>query len=128
YAITVTTVLIGKHVDKYEQDRAKGIHTLPVILGRDASLRLNRALMIAFYPIVALLVLDGWVGPGVLVVGFAIPRLVEGPRRYREPKPDAPPPGYLIWPLWYVAIAFYHNRLAGGLFVLGLVLNAVFGL
>src|SRR5262249_15383706 len=47
YAITVTTVLIGKHVDKYDQDRAKGIHTLPVLLGKETSLRLNRTLMIA---------------------------------------------------------------------------------
>src|SRR5690242_7550647 len=59
YAISVTTVLIGKHVDKYEQDSAKGIHTLPVLLGKQTSLRLNQALMIAFYPIVALLVLRG---------------------------------------------------------------------
>src|SRR5581483_9736492 len=40
YAITVTSVLIGKHIDKYEQDRARGIRTLPVLLGRRASLRL----------------------------------------------------------------------------------------
>jgi 1,4-dihydroxy-2-naphthoate octaprenyltransferase len=31
YAISVTTVLIGKHVDKYEQDASRGIRTLPVI-------------------------------------------------------------------------------------------------
>jgi 1,4-dihydroxy-2-naphthoate octaprenyltransferase len=30
-----------------------------------------------------------------------------------------------VWPLWYVAAAFYHNKLAGAMFVLGLVLNAV---
>src|SRR5437588_266000 len=31
YALSVTTVLIGKHIDKYEQDGARGIHTLPVL-------------------------------------------------------------------------------------------------
>src|SRR4030095_6299212 len=35
YALVVTTVLIGKHVDKYEQDSARGIHTLPLLLGRE---------------------------------------------------------------------------------------------
>ena len=35
YALLVTCVLMGKHVDKIEADTAKGIHTLPVILGRD---------------------------------------------------------------------------------------------
>jgi 1,4-dihydroxy-2-naphthoate octaprenyltransferase len=128
YALVVTTVLIGKHVDKYEQDGSRGIRTLPVILGRDVSLRLNQALMIAFYVIVALLVLRGALGVGVLLVALAIPRLVTVLRAYAAPKPAGPPPGYRLWPLWYVSLAFYHNRLAGGLFVLGLALNVLLGL
>jgi 1,4-dihydroxy-2-naphthoate polyprenyltransferase len=128
YALSVMTVLIGKHVDKYEQDSAKGIHTLPVLLGKQTSLRLNQLLMIAFYPIVALLVLRGDLGWGVLLVAFAIPRLLKVLKVYNQPKPERAPEGFLIWPLWYVAIAFYHNRLAGGLFVLGLMVNAALGL
>jgi 1,4-dihydroxy-2-naphthoate octaprenyltransferase len=125
YAISVTTVLIGKHVDKYEQDSARGIHTLPVLLGKDVSLRLNQALMIAFYPIVVGLVAFGYLGPGVLLVLFALPRLVQVLKAYSQPKPAAPPPNFRIWPLWYVALAFHHNKLAGGLFVLGLLVNLV---
>jgi 1,4-dihydroxy-2-naphthoate octaprenyltransferase len=128
YAIVVTTVLIGKHVDKYEQDRARGIHTLPVLLGRSASLRLNQALMVAFYATVLALVDTGTLGWGVLLVAAAIPRLVDVLRAYSQPRPATAPPGYRIWPLWFVALAFHHNRLAGGLFVLGLVVNALFGL
>jgi len=128
YAITVTTVLIGKHVDKYEQDAARGIHTLPVLLGKTTSLRLNQVLMVAFYVIVAALVWGGQVGVGVALVVGALPRLVRVLKAYGEPKPDAPPAGFRIWPLWYVALAFHHNKLAGGLFVAGLMLNAVFGL
>jgi len=128
YAIAVTTVLIGKHVDKYEQDRARGIHTLPVLLGREPSLRLNQALMIGFYPVVLALVVSGHIGVGVLLVAAAIPRLRQVLRAYGQPKPAAPPPGYRIWPLWYVSLAFYHNKLAGGLFVLGLAVNAALGL
>jgi len=127
YAITVTTVLIGKHIDKFEQDSARGIHTLPVILGKDTSLRLNQGLMIAFYPIVALLVLTGSLGWGVLLVFAALPRLFRVLKIYNEPKPAGPPEGYRLWPLWYVSIAFYHNKLAGGLFVLGLVVNLIVG-
>jgi 1,4-dihydroxy-2-naphthoate octaprenyltransferase len=125
YAIVVTTVLIGKHIDKYEQDSARGIHTLPVLLGKTASLRLNQALMIGFYVVVAALVLRGDLGWGVLLVAFAIPRLVQVLKAYSQPKPDAPPPGYRVWPLWYVSLAFFHNRRAGALFVLGLVVNLV---
>jgi 1,4-dihydroxy-2-naphthoate octaprenyltransferase len=64
----------------------------------------------------------------VLLVGFALPRLMTVLRAYSQPKPAGPPPGYRLWPLWFVSLAFYHNRLAGGLFVLGLAVNAVFGL
>jgi hypothetical protein len=49
-------------------------------------------------------------------------------RAYSQPKPASPPAGYRVWPLWYVSLAFYHNKLAGGLFVLGLALNAALGL
>ncbi len=128
YAISVTTVLIGKHVDKYEQDSARGIHTLPVLLGKHASLRLNQALMIAFYPIVVGLVAFGYLGAGVLLVLLALPRLVQVLKAYSQPKPAAPPPNFRIWPLWYVALAFHHNKQAGGLFVLGLVVNLALGL
>src|SRR6266566_5289811 len=128
YALAVTTVLIGKHVDKYEQDEARGIHTLPVLLGREVSLRLNQAAMVAFYAIVLGLVVSGYLGVGVLIVAAALPRLRQVLKAYSRPKPAAPPPGYRVWPLWYVSLAFYHNKLAGGLFVLGLALNAVFGL
>src|SRR4029450_12542187 len=128
YAISVTTVLIGKHVDKYEQDSARGIHTLPVLLGKQTSLHLNQALMVAFYPIVVGLVTFGYLGAGVLLSLFALPRLAQVLRAYAKPKPAAPPPNFRIWPLWYVALAFHHNKLAGGLFVLGLVVNLVLGL
>jgi 1,4-dihydroxy-2-naphthoate polyprenyltransferase len=125
YALAVTTVLIGKHIDKYEQDGARGIHTLPVLLGKDVSLRLNQAAMIAFYAIVVVLVATRTLGPAVLLVAAALPRLVRVLRAYNAPKPAAPPPGYRVWPLWYVSLAFYHNKLAGGLFVLGLLANLV---
>jgi len=128
YALVVTTVLIGKHVDKFEQDRARGIHTLPVLLGRERSLRLNQVLMAAFYVIVVALVVAGHLGAGVLLVAAALPRLVKVLRAYSEPKPATPPPGYRLWPLWFVSLAFYHNRLAGGLLVLGLAVNALLGL
>jgi len=125
YAITVTTVLIGKHIDKYEQDSARGIHTLPVLLGKVTSLWLNQVLMVAFYVVVVALVVSGALGVGVLLVAAAIPRLIQVLKAYSRPRPEQPPPGYRIWPLWYVSLAFYHNKLAGGLFVLGLGVNAL---
>ncbi len=123
YAILVTTVLIGKHVDKLEHDDRKGIRTLPVLLGESRALSLNRWLMIAFYVVVAALVFSGTLGPWVLLVLASLPLLAKVLKLYSKPKPAAPPPGYPIWPLWYVAAAFRLTRRAGALFILGLVLN-----
>ena len=73
-------------------------------------------------------ILASYFSSGVLIVAATIPRLIQVLKAYSLPKPDAPPAGYRLWPLWFVSLAFYHNRLAGGLFVLGLLVNAVLGL
>jgi 1,4-dihydroxy-2-naphthoate octaprenyltransferase len=123
YALAVATVLMGKHIDKREADKAKGIHTLPVLIGERASLRINMALMVAFYLIVVALVLNGTLGVWVLLVLLAVPRLKTATEIYRKPKPTQPPENYPVWPLWFVSWAFYHNKRAGLLFVIGLVIN-----
>ena len=125
YALLVTTVLVGKHIDKLEADGARGIRTLPVLLGRQVSIRLNQALMIAFYAITLVLVATHTLGVWVLLIVFSLPRLARVLKTYNEPKPLAPPANYPVWPLWYVAAAFYLNKLSGGLFILGLVLNLI---
>jgi len=123
YAILVTAVLVGKHVDKLDHDSRKGIHTLPVLIGAPAALALNRGLIVSFYVVSALLVLTGTLGPWVLLVVGSLPLLRKVWKIYSEPKPAVPPPRYPIWPLWYVAAAFVLTRRAGALFLLGLVLN-----
>jgi 1,4-dihydroxy-2-naphthoate octaprenyltransferase len=123
YALVVMTVLIGKHIDKLDIDKSKGINTLPVLLGERASLWLNMVLMIGYYVIVGVLVLTQTLGLWVLLVLLAIPRLVRVLKIYLAPKPSEPPDDYPVWPLWYVSASFFHNKLAGGLFLLGLILN-----
>jgi 1,4-dihydroxy-2-naphthoate octaprenyltransferase len=125
YAILVTTVLIGKHVDKYEADSAKGIRTLPVILGKERSLFLNQTLIALYFVLIACLVLTGTLGVWVLLTFLALPRAVKVLKVMSQPKPAERPANYPIWPLWFVAWAFLVTRLAGGLFVLGLVLTAI---
>jgi 1,4-dihydroxy-2-naphthoate octaprenyltransferase len=125
YALLVTTVLFGKHVDKLEADRAKGIHTLPVILGDARARVVAQALMISFFAVVGVLVLAGVFGLWALAVVGAIPRGVQVLRVFGQPRPAAPPPGYPIWPLWYVAWAFLLTRLAGVLLAAGLAADAL---
>jgi 1,4-dihydroxy-2-naphthoate octaprenyltransferase len=125
YAILVTTVLFGKHIDKIVADTKKGVRTLPVILGEARARLVARVLMVAFYPIVVGAALVGWIGPWVALVVLGIPRLLSVLRTFSAPRPDSPPHSYVGWPLWFVGAAFIHTRRAGGLLVLGLLLNAL---
>ena len=125
YAILVTTVLFGKHIDKIDADRKKGVRTLPVILGERRARSVARVLMVAFYPIVVGAALVGWIGPWVALVLLGIPRLASSLRTFSAPRPETPPHSYVGWPLWFVGAAFVHTRRAGGLLVLGLLLNAI---
>ncbi len=128
YALLVTTVLVGKHIDKIAQDKDNRIHTLPVIIGEKAALRLNQALFIIFYPVVIVLVLSGHLSVWLLAVVLSIPMLIDTLKRYSAPKPAEPPENYSVWPLWFVSIAFRFTRLAGGTFILGLLLHFFFPL
>jgi len=127
YALLVTSVLFGKHIDKISADSALGIRTLPVILGEARARTVGQWLMIAFYPLTIAFALVGLIRPWVLLVLLGLPRLVSVVRVFRQPKPAGPPPGYPErgWPLWFVGWAFIHTRRAGGLLTLALVLNAL---
>lgn len=126
YALLVMTVLMGKHVDKLTADSAKGIRTLPVILGRERALFFTQILMASFFVLVPCLVLTGTLGVWCLAVLFGLPALRRTWKIYDQPPPEAAPPGYPLWPLWYVAWAFLVTRSAGGLLVLGLLADAVY--
>jgi len=127
YALLVTSVLFGKHIDKIVPDTALGIRTVPVILGEHLARRTNQVLMILFYPLLLLAVLAGWVGPWVLLAFLALPTLWSVLKVYNQPKPDAPPAWYPArgWPLWFVGFAFRHVRLAGALMTVGLLINVI---
>lgn len=127
YALGATSVIFGKHIDKYKGDKAKGIHTLPVIIGERPSRYLNIALMILQYVFVAVLVIAGYFTAVMLAVALALRSLAVALKVYRQPKPDKPPAGYPEdgWPLWFVAFAFLHNRTFGLLFILALLVDAI---
>ena len=127
YALIVTAVLFGKHIDKIAADTKLGVRTLPVILGEARARTVGSWLMILFYPLTVLIVLAGLVGPWVLLVVLGVPRLLATLKVFDQPKPAGPPPGYPErgWPLWFVGYAFVHTRRAGGLLTLGLLLNAL---
>ncbi len=126
YAVLVTAVLFGKHLDKLAADEEKGIRTLPVMLGDAGARFMTQSLIGFFFALVAILVLTGSLGVWTLAVFIALPRAVKVIRVFGEPKPETPPVEVPIWPLWYVAWAFILTRLAGLLFVGGLAANAIY--
>jgi 1,4-dihydroxy-2-naphthoate octaprenyltransferase len=127
YALGPTTVIFGKHIDKYKEDKAKGVHTLPVIIGERAARAMALVMFALQYLLVIYLVATGFFTPVMLIVLFALTAMPRVLRMYSQPRPDHMPSGYLpeIWPTYFAAISFYHNRRYGLLFIAGLLVDAL---
>ena len=123
YGLLVATVLVGKHIDKLKEDASIGVHSIPVLLGSRKARVLNMALMVLFFLLLVVLVAVGAMGFWILLTLLALPSLLVALRHYSRPRPDEAPPGWTVWPLWYVGWAMILNRRVGQWFVLGLLLN-----
>jgi len=128
YALGVTTVIFGKHIDKYDDDKAKGIHTIPVVIGEKYSRYVVIAMTFAQYLLVLYLVITRFFSPVLLIAFLALPTFFKHfLPMFRKPKPTDRPDEYPedAWPLWFVGVAFVHNRRFGLLFLLGLFADAL---
>lgn len=123
YVLGVTTVIFGKHIDKLDMDKKKGIHTLPVVIGEKASRYAVLAMMVAPYLITLYLILARFFTPVMLVVFLALPSFLKIYPVFLKPKPETRPEGSRGWPLYFVGYAFYNNRTFGSLFMFGLLLD-----
>ena len=84
---------------------------------------INIFLLISFYLIIVGIVAFKALGIAILLTFLAIPRLITVIKVYLQPKPEAPPEEWPVWPLWYVGWAFHFIKLAGSMLVLGLIVN-----
>ena len=127
YSFGPTTVLLGKHTDKLEMDREKGVRTLPVVIGEKASPYLTQGLWIVQYAMVLLLVFTREFTPALLIVFLTIPHFLKMCKVFLVPRPLQPPAGYdpQAWPLYLVAYAFGFTRKFGLLFLLGVICDAI---
>ncbi|MDP8950837.1 MAG: prenyltransferase [Actinomycetota bacterium] len=92
YALGTTAIIFGKHIDKLEADREKGIRTLPVLLGEKASRYAVLGMMALQYLLVLYLVLAGFFTPIMLVVFLSLyPFFKLILPVYRAPNPSACP-------------------------------------
>lgn len=128
YALGVTGVIFGKHIDKLDMDRAKKIYTLPVLLGERLARGVLIAMLVLQYLSVIYLIIAGFFTPVLLIVLLALRTFARLMPIFRAPKPAEKPANFPdVWPNYYVAAAFSHNREFGLLYLLGLILNVVIG-
>jgi 1,4-dihydroxy-2-naphthoate polyprenyltransferase len=125
YAVSVTTVLFGKHIDKIEYDTRLGVRTVPVMLGEAATKTALKALVTVAYLAVVGLVATRYLPIWSLICLLALPRANQLFRTLSEPRPKEAPPGAIMWPIWYLGFVFNHNRRFGALYVFGLVLSVL---
>jgi len=127
YGLLCTTVLMGKHIDKIPYDAPTGTRTLPVLLGEVRARAVTQGLLLSFYVTTVVAVLVGALPWPVLAVALAVPTLVQVLGAFRKGRPDEPPEGFPVWPLWFAAVCFVHTTRAGAALVLGLAVAAVTG-
>jgi 1,4-dihydroxy-2-naphthoate octaprenyltransferase len=127
YALGPTTVIFGKHIDKHDPDKAKGIHTLPVVIGERAARTVARAMFILQYVLVIYLVITGFFTPVMLLVLLAAINLPRVWRMYGQPYPKERPADFSpeAWPTYFAASAFFHNRTYGMLFIVTLLVDSI---
>lgn len=127
YALGPTAVLFGKHIDKITDDTTKQIRTLPVLLGERAARVVAFSLFIAQYALLVYLVVVGYWGWPMLLTLAALPSLIRVYRVFTAPRPAEPPPELPknVWPLWYVAAAFWFTRRFGLMFVVALLIDTL---
>jgi 1,4-dihydroxy-2-naphthoate octaprenyltransferase len=125
YALSVSTVLMGKHIDKLSQDKNLGVHTLPVIFGESLSRSFVKVLIFSAYLLLVVLVAFRTLPIWSLVTLFTLPRARAVFRVLDSPKPSEPPRGYSMWPIWFLGYVFWQNRRFGMLYFGGLALALV---
>lgn len=125
YALGATSIIFGKHIDKHDADKQMGIRTLPVSIGERAARYAVLAMLAAQYALVLYLVAVRFFTPVMLAVFLVVRTFWMVAGAYRQPRPKTMPEGYRadVWPLWFVAFAFFHNRRFGMVFLLGLLID-----
>jgi 1,4-dihydroxy-2-naphthoate octaprenyltransferase len=126
YALGVTGVIFGKHIDKLGMDKERRIHTLPVLLGEKASRAVMVGMLILQYLSTIYMVITGFFTPVMLIVLVALRTFARVLPMFRHPKPAEKPADYPdVWPNYFVAAAFVHNREFGLFYLLGLIVDTL---
>lgn len=126
FGLSVASINIGKHIDKLDDDKKKGVGTFPVRVGQTFARYVDIFSIVAAYGVIFYLVATGYFSTFMLLVIFAGQRALYAIFALSKPRPDGAPKGFeAFWPTWFSGFCFYHNRSFGGLFILGILLDTV---
>jgi 1,4-dihydroxy-2-naphthoate octaprenyltransferase len=102
FGLCVASINIGKHIDKLSDDRGKGIHTLPVVIGEAAARYLNILVFVLMYGIILYLIfIPRYFTPVMLIPFLAGKRALLAVGVMAKPRPAAPPEKWPFWPTWF---------------------------
>jgi 1,4-dihydroxy-2-naphthoate octaprenyltransferase len=126
FGLSVASINIGKHIDKMEDDKKRGVGTFPVRVGQTTARYVNIAAILLAYGVVIYLVAIGYFSTLMLIIFFAAQRAMYAVAVLSKPRPEGPPKGFeAFWPTWFSGFCFYHNRSFGGLFIVGILLDTL---
>jgi 1,4-dihydroxy-2-naphthoate octaprenyltransferase len=126
YALGVTGVIFGKHIDKYDMDKKLKIHTLPVVIGEKPARYTLVVILVLQYVLTLILIIMGYFTLVMAAVVLAIPTMRRIWPMFKAPKPVEKPADYPdVWPNYFVAAAFIHNRSFGIWFMLALIVDSI---
>ncbi len=126
FGLGPTVVVFGKHADKRRDDAARGIRTLPVLLGPVWAPRVTAGL--AATQLAGGL---GWAWQSgrwsYLLLLAALPALGRCVVTCLRRRPGSRPRGYPdhLWPLWYTVAGFRFARASGAALVAAALLDAL---
>ena len=126
FGLSVASINIGKHIDKMEDDKKRGVGTFPVRVGQTTARYVNIAAIVLAYGVIFYLVATGYFSTLMLIIVFALQRAMYAVAVLSKPRPEGPPKGFeAFWPTWFSGFCFYHNRMFGGLFIVGILLDTL---
>jgi len=126
FGLSVASINVAKHIDKHDDDQAKGVGTFPVRVGEAAARRVNQFAIVVIYLVIAYLIfVPRYFTPIMLIVFLAYKEAFMVLGVMKKPKPAQAPEGWPAWPVWFSGFAFQHNRKFGGYLILGLVADAL---
>ncbi|MDK1082045.1 MAG: prenyltransferase, partial [Anaerolineae bacterium] len=126
YGLGVSSINLAKHIDKYDDDVARGVGTFPVRAGEAIARRVDQISIFLIYAVILTLIfISRYFTPAMLIVFLATKDALRFVNVLKTPRPEKAPKGWTLWPVWFSGFAFQHNRIFGGFILLGLVLDAL---